>query len=93
MIEEAALPSNDSYFACAPVGDEHYCWYLCRYLLFPYAAGEGEIRDAEGLDNAASYHYLLIMDQENPVIGKWILENYPEQAGQYVIDLWQIEGA
>lgn len=90
VIEESELLScsspQSSYLICASEDREAgYMWHLGRFLFGTDKVSARVISEKSGLEDAENYEYILILDQENEFIGRWVRDNYPEQNGNPVI--------
>ena len=67
--------------SCYVFTDQSYFYYLGRYLLWSDQVAAGGTLDPEVLSQG--YEYIILEKQGD--MDSWILENYPDQAGQTVL--------
>lgn len=88
-IAEYGILAKQSYLLC--VSQEDYLnwqqfpkciWY---YRMSTLSVNQVVITDEAQLENEKDYDYVVILDTENPVIQKWLQENYPDNIGSQVI--------
>lgn len=46
------------------------------------------VTEESQLDMAGDYEFLILFDDDNPVIEAWVREHYPEKAGEKAIYLY-----
>ena len=85
-IAEYGIQPGKRYLLC--VNEEHHGWprRIWRYQLETGAVDQVLVSDADQLQIAKNYDYVVILDEGNPVIEAWVQENYPGAVGSRVIE-------
>lgn len=87
VMESKNVPVGASYLVCSST-DEYarYIYHLCRYFLWSDHSSYMVVTDRAQLDKyAGEFEYILLYDNDNPIIQEWVNEHYPEQEGKSVI--------
>lgn len=88
-IAEYGMVKRKSYLLCIrEEDDEKKCRfpeYVWQYNVESSAVAQIIVTDESQLENEEKYDYVVIFDEDNPVIQKWVRENYPDKIGSQVI--------
>ena len=88
-IAECGIPSGSEYAALIPERDSGYANFVLSYLLSVPEVDISMIDDEQQMENLRGIPYVFVYDRDNPVIEKWISENYPSQLGKPVLKMWE----
>lgn len=89
ILDEYGVEKGYSYLICAQDGVYHYEAYVYRYCLDTDRVAQIQVAQASQMEIEKDYDYIIILDEDNPVIVQWIAEHYPEQAGRQVIQCFK----
>ncbi len=89
VLEEYGVQKGYRYLVCAQTPYLGYPGYLCRYILDTDQVLQIKVTDYEQMEVEKNFDYILIFDEENPVLSEWILGHYPEQSGRTVIQCFK----
>ena len=85
VLAEYGVPAESSYFICIPEEDYGYIYFLCKYLMDSANLDAVLIREEAQLEQAREYEFFINLDEDNPVIQKWLEENFPGMADKQVL--------
>ena len=88
LLEEYGVAKGCSYLICKPEGYPDYVYFLCKYLMDSPVLEQIVVTEESQLDMAGDYEFLILFDDDNPVIEAWVREHYPEKAGEKAIYLY-----
>ena len=89
LIWEYGIERERSYLFLAE--DDRY-WYpafLWGYHLDSNSILQIKVTEASQMEAEKNYDYVVILDENNPVIEQWVAETYPDQAGRAVIQCFK----
>lgn len=89
ILDEYGVEKGYSYLICAQDGVYHYEAYVYRYCLDTDRVAQIQVAQASQMEIEKDYDYIIVLDEDNPVIAQWIAEHYPEQAGRQVIQCFK----
>ena len=89
VLQEYGVQRGYSYLVCDPDGDYWYSGYVCRYLLDAGKIHQMKVTDESQMAIEKDYDYVIILDENNPVIESWVQKTYPDQAGRQVIQCFK----
>lgn len=88
-IEEYGVGYGQSYLLCVSEDMRQSLSdiprYIWRYNLLTDDVDQIVVTEAAQLDVEKNYDYVVIFDQDNPVIRQWLQENYPDCTEQMII--------
>ena len=85
-LAEYGVAPGHSYLLCVtPTERSKNIKCLLSYYLLSADAEQIVVTEDKQLEIEGNYDYVIILDQENPVIRQWQLENYPDSVGRSVI--------
>lgn len=88
-IAEYGVEPGRSYLICAEDDRAWTAAFLWGYCLDSNQIRQIHVTQEEQLDVARQYDYVVILEEHNPVIEAWVVENHPEQAGKTVIQCFR----
>lgn len=88
-IAEYGVEPGKGYLICAEDDRAWTAAFLWGYCLDSNQICQIHVTQASQLDVARQYDYVVILDEDNPVIEDWVAENHPEQAGKTVIQCFR----
>ena len=88
-IGEYGVARRRSYLLCVDDADDigwnqFPCW-IWRYNMETGDVKQIKITEESQLAEESRYDYLVIYDQDNPIIQQWVQQHYPDQMGKQVI--------
>ena len=85
MIDQYGVEKGYSYMLCRRGDQYDHPYFIMRYLMDSDDV-KNVIVDAESdMAQEKSCDYILIFDENNPIIEQWVQRKFPEQAGERVI--------
>lgn len=88
-IAEYGILEQHSYLLCVSQEDyanwHNFPMYIWRYQLGTSAIKQIVVKEEAQLEIEKEYDYVVILDENNPIIENWRQENYPQNAGRQVI--------
>lgn len=88
-IAEYGVQPGYAYLICA---EDNVLWYpafLWAYHLDSNDIMQIKVTEEAQLDIEKNYDYVVILDEDNPVIEGWVEKAYPDQAGRTVIQCFK----
>lgn len=88
-IWEYGVAKERSYLICA---EDDVLWYpafLWGYHLDSNQILQIKVTEESQMEAEKNYDYVVILDQNNPVIEAWVAKTYPEQVGRAVIQCFK----
>lgn len=88
-IAEYGIEEKRSYLLCVSQEDflnrYQFPRYIWRYHMYTSSVDQIVVTDEAQLEQEMDYDYVVILDQDNPVIQNWLQNNYPQKVGSQVI--------
>ena len=88
-IWEYGVARGRSYLICAQDDVYWYPAFLWGYHLDSNRFLQIRVTEAADMEAEKYYDYVVILDEDNPVIEAWVAEHYPDQAGRTVIQCFK----
>lgn len=88
-IAEYGIVKRQSYLLCIDEQDDPGCnnvpLHVWRYNMESGSVAQLVVTAEEQLEIEKKYDYVVILDEDNPIIQQWVQENYPDKIGSQVI--------
>lgn len=88
-IAEYGVQPGYSYLICADNDRDQFPAFLWAYHLDSNRTLQIKVTEEAQLAVEKHYDYVVILDQDNPVIEQWVEKTYPDQAGRTVIQCFK----
>lgn len=88
-IAEYGVQPGYSYLICADDAVVEFPAFLWGYHLNSSKVHQIKVTEPSQMDVEKYYDYVVILEQNNPIIEQWVRDTYPEQAGQTVIQCFK----
>lgn len=90
LIEEYGIQPGYSYLIIADDTTPYpFSDWICRYFLYSDRVLHLLLTEEAQMEAEKDYDYILILDDDNPILPRWLEDHYPEQASERVIQCFK----
>lgn len=89
LIDEYGIQKGYRYLLCVRSNQYDMPYFIWKYLMDTPDIMQVVVVDEKQMKKEEEADYVVCFDEGNPVIEKWVQENYPNQAGKCVIQCFK----
>lgn len=88
-IEEYGVEKGYTYLVCSPKNYYDMPYFIWKYRMDTMDVLQLNVEDPSQMDAEKAYDYVIVLDEDNPIIQAWVQENYPDAIGKRVIQAFK----